>query len=242
MEGASRYDRWWATTLIVCGVVLLGVVFVAGFAVVLDPGGYYDDWVGGEAVEGPEASFEWTSAGLTVEFLDTSTPGEVGIERWLWDFGNGDSSTDPNPSHRFGEEGEHSVSLDVVDVNGVSSRAEGTVELQTDGANNGEGSIGLSDLADKVTATAERAAKGAGVVVLVIGLFLVLTLAGGRLLRQGVRTLRPIPDRISVKLRPKELALATAEVRDESPSPALTSPEDRVVESERAAETVTTGV
>jgi hypothetical protein len=53
---------------------------------------------------------------------------------------------------------------------------------------------------------------------LVIGMFVVLTMIGGRLVRQGVRALRPIPERISVKLRPKKLELAMAESRDETPS------------------------
>lgn len=51
----------------------------------------------------------------------------------------------------------------------------------------------------------ERFAKGIGVVVLVVGLFLVMVMAGGRLLNHGVRAQRPLPERISVKVRPKEL-------------------------------------
>lgn len=45
--------------------------------------------------------------------------------------------------------------------------------------------------------------------VLVIGMLVVLTMFGGRLVRQGVRILRS--RRLTMKLRPKELELAAAE-------------------------------
>ncbi len=218
MNTANRYERWWGTGLIVVGVVLLGVVFVSAFAIVSDPGGYYDEWVPTEGLEGPEASFDWASSDLGVEFMDTSSIGDADLERWAWDFGDGAESAEPSPFHRFAEDGEFAVTLDVVDGNGVASQAEATVGIEAGTDNNGQGALGLSDLADSVVDAVERAAKGGSVVLLMIGMFVVLTMVGGRLLRQGVRTLRPIPDRISVKLRPKKLELAMTESRDETPN------------------------
>ena len=229
MQSAKGYERWWAVGLIAVGVVLLGIVFVAGFAIVRDPGGYYDQWVPSEGPNGPEAAFEWASSGPDVEFADTSTSGDGDLVRWVWDFGDGAESTEPSPSHRFAEEGEFAVTLDVVDENGLSSQAEATVGIETGVDSSGSGALGLSDLADSLVDAVEQAAKGGGVVVLVIGMFVVLTMIGGRLLRQGVRTMRPIPDRISVKLRPKNLQLAlnestetpnTTDAADAAPSPA----------------------
>ncbi|HSF87216.1 MAG TPA: PKD domain-containing protein [Acidimicrobiia bacterium] len=203
--------RRWASGLIAVGVAVLAVVFVAAFAIVRDPGGYYDEWVPSDGPEGPEASFDWSSSGLLVSFVDTSAIGDSVLERWVWDFGDGTESADAAPSHRFEEEGEYSVTLDVVDASGESSQAEATVGIETGGTASGEGTLGLNDLADNVTDVVEQSAKGGVVVVLVIGMFVVLTMIGGRLLRQGVRALRPIPDKISVKLRPKELELAAGE-------------------------------
>lgn len=217
MDNANRYERWWGTGLIVVGVVLLGVVFVSAFAIVSDPGGYYDDWVPSEGLEGPEASFDWASSDLAAEFVDTSSIGDADLERWVWDFGDGAESSDPNPSHRFAEDGEFEVTLDVVDKNGVASQALATVGVEVGAANSGQGAPGLSDLANSVVDAVERAAKGGGVVLLVIGMFVVLTMVGGRLVRQGVRILRPIPERIRLKLRPKTLELAMVESRDETP-------------------------
>lgn len=238
----SRSTRWWASGLIVAGVALLAVAFVAAFSVARDPGGYYDEWVPSEGPEGPEASFDWSSSSLAVTFADTSAPGEAAIERWLWDFGDGTESPDPSPSHRYGEEGEYTVTLDVVDANGEASQAEATVGLESGGTASGEGALGLNDLADKLTETVEQSAKGGVVVVLVIGMFVVLTMIGGRLLKQGVRALRPIPDRISVKLRPKELELAAAEPLGAASEDAAASDRGRDAAVDEQEERVGAGV
>lgn len=211
----KRYETHLATGLIVIGVALLGAVAVWAFLIVGDPGGHYDSWVPDEEVSGPEAAFDWASSGLVVEFTDTSQIGESPIERWRWDFDDGTVRDEPNPTHRFSEDGEWQVTLEVVAEDGSSSRAEGTVETQFGTDNSGEGAIGLNDLADKVVGTVDRAAKGSLVVTLVIGLFVVLTMVGGRMVSQGVRMLRPVPKRINVKVRPKELELAMLEPKSE---------------------------
>jgi PKD repeat protein len=210
-NSAQRGDRWWGSALITLGVVLFVVIAVLAFFMIRDPGGYYDDWVPDDGIEGPEASYEWVSAGLEVTFTDTSEMGDAPIGRWQWDFGDGDVSSEPNPTHRFTEAREWDVTLDVVDDDGRSSKAEGTVEVEAAGDGAGDASIGLADMADKVVESVDRASKGGLVVVLVIGLLIVLTLIGGRLVRYGVRLLRPDPDKIKVKLRPKELELAVAD-------------------------------
>jgi PKD repeat protein len=215
----NRYERWWSAGLIALGVVALGVAFIAAFAIVRDPGTYYDEWVPVDGPDGPEASFEWVASGRAVEFLDTSTMGDANLEQRVWDFGDGTESTDSDPSHRYATDGEYTVRLDVMDANGLTSQAEGAVSVEVGADTSGEGAIGMNDLAADLTDTVERAAKGGGVVLLVIGMLVVLTMIGGRLVRQGVRTLRPIPDRISMKLRPKELELAVAEPADSAVSP-----------------------
>lgn len=229
-----RYERAWGTGMIIVGVVLLGIVFFLAFGILRDPGGYYDEWVPGDEVAGPEASYDWVSSGPAVEFTDTSEIGDAEIERWVWNFGDGTESREPNPSYRFEEDGEHAVTLEVVDRSGNTSKAEGTVEIEAGADNSGNGAIGLSDMADNVIETVERSSKGGLVVVLVIGMLVVLTMIGGRVVRQGVRMLRPLPDRITMKLRPKELELAAFEPQagiapvtaDPEPAVRAPSPED----------------
>jgi PKD repeat protein len=51
---------------------------------------------------------------LSVTFRDLSTSYD-GISSWLWDFGDGESSTEQNPTHVYAQDGTYSVSLLVTD-------------------------------------------------------------------------------------------------------------------------------
>ena len=58
---------------------------------------------------------------LTVSFTDESTtdPG-YDITSWAWDFGNGATSTEQNPTYTYEDQGFYTVSLTVTDENGIS--------------------------------------------------------------------------------------------------------------------------
>ncbi len=59
--------------------------------------------------------------GLTVEFTDLSTPVQgCDIISRLWDFGDGGTSTEQNPSHTYDKEGIYTVTLTVLDDCGFS--------------------------------------------------------------------------------------------------------------------------
>ena len=72
---------------------------------------------------GPAAGFSATPLSgaepLTVAFTDTSTSYD-GIVSWLWDFGDGQTSTDQNPDHEYARDGLYTVSLTVTDSDGSS--------------------------------------------------------------------------------------------------------------------------
>lgn len=55
----------------------------------------------------PTVDFTDTPTDLTVEFTDTST----GALSWLWDFGDGNTSTDQNPTHTYATDGTYDVKL-----------------------------------------------------------------------------------------------------------------------------------
>ncbi len=80
-----------------------------GFVVALDPP--------------PSADFTATpSAGgapLTVSFADASSGG---VSSWLWDFGDGSSSTLADPVHTYLEAGTYTVALTVAGTGGVDTR------------------------------------------------------------------------------------------------------------------------
>lgn len=61
------------------------------------------------------------TAPLTVQFTDTSTAGTSAITARTWEFGDGESSTDANPSHTYTTEGNYSVTLTVTTADGTDA-------------------------------------------------------------------------------------------------------------------------
>ena len=73
-----------------------------------------------ETPTGPIANFGYTIDNLIVSFSDSSTVGDAVINRWVWDFGDGSTSTDQNPIHTYSEDGTYLVTLKVYDENVLS--------------------------------------------------------------------------------------------------------------------------
>ena len=73
----------------------------------------------------PAAAFNATptsgAAPLTVLFADQSTPGSSEITTWTWDFGDGTSSTQQNPSKTYNQSGIYTVKLTVTSAAGSST-------------------------------------------------------------------------------------------------------------------------
>jgi len=55
----------------------------------------------------------------SVDFVDKSTSARA-IVAWLWDFGDGETSTERSPSHTYTKEGSYDVTLTVTDDKGAS--------------------------------------------------------------------------------------------------------------------------
>lgn len=68
-----------------------------------------------DACADPVAEFDFEIDGLTVQFSDASIDGGGGITGWLWDFGDGSVSTEPNPVHTFPVDGDYMTCLIVTD-------------------------------------------------------------------------------------------------------------------------------
>jgi len=58
-------------------------------------------------------------APLTIAFTDTSKG--TGITQWLWDFGDGQTSAEPNPTHTYTEQGLYDVSLTITNMDGETN-------------------------------------------------------------------------------------------------------------------------
>ena len=75
-------------------------------------------------VPAPTASFTFEVDGLTVTFTSTTTD----ATGYSWNFGDGNSSTEQNPTHTYAEAGDYDVVLTVSNETGDAT-AEGTVEI-----------------------------------------------------------------------------------------------------------------
>jgi glucose/arabinose dehydrogenase/PKD repeat protein len=81
-----------------------------------------------------EADITTGTPNLAVEFTDTSNM--LGVTSWLWDFGDGETSTEQNPTHVYREEGSFSVTLRVTNESGASKVMEKheLIRVRTDSA------------------------------------------------------------------------------------------------------------
>ena len=60
---------------------------------------------------------------LSVQFADLTAPTGT-VASWLWDFGDGNTSTDENPLHVYQNAGTYTVSLTITDIGGCTNTIE----------------------------------------------------------------------------------------------------------------------
>jgi len=68
----------------------------------------------------PTAEFQVTCQELRCTFVDRSTDGDGSIVRWQWEFGDGATSSERNPSHDYASGGRFDVLLVVTDDDGAA--------------------------------------------------------------------------------------------------------------------------
>jgi len=77
----------------------------------------------------PSAAFTSTCAGLTCTLTDTSTDADGSIVSRTWNFGDGGTSTEPNPTHTYADYGTFGVILRVTDDDGDSASVSRALAL-----------------------------------------------------------------------------------------------------------------
>ena len=76
----------------------------------------------------PTAAFTPSCTGLTCAFTDQSSDPDGTVASWSWNFGDGQTATQQNPSHTYAAGGSYTVTLTVKDnQNASSSPASHTV-------------------------------------------------------------------------------------------------------------------
>lgn len=68
--------------------------------------------------------------GETVQFNDTSTDFDGVVQSWQWDFDDGTTSTERNPTHSYSQPGNYTVSLTVTDDDGATDAATTTITVE----------------------------------------------------------------------------------------------------------------
>lgn len=74
-------------------------------------------------IQSPTSDFNFTNQcnGTAIPFTDASIPfGSSTINVWNWDFGDGNTSNQQNPSHNYGAPGTYTVSLEITASDGCS--------------------------------------------------------------------------------------------------------------------------
>ena len=91
---------------------------------------------GGGGNIAPNADFTYTTNNLVVNFTDTSTDVDGTITGWSWNFGDGGTSTQRNPSHTYGADDTYTVSLTVTDNGGLSDSTSKNVAVSSGSGGN----------------------------------------------------------------------------------------------------------
>lgn len=91
-----------------------------------------ESYVIGPEPEPEVASFDLAEDGSTILLTNTSTPGDV-----VWDFGDGTTSDEQNPSHTYTEDGEYEVCLTLFGLCGEQTTCQ-TVTIITVGLNDNQ--------------------------------------------------------------------------------------------------------
>ena len=79
----------------------------------------------------PTASFNHTplepTVFQTIQFQDNSTDFDGNITAWAWDFGDGVTSTQRNPTHRYENRGSYTITLTITDNDGATDVTTRTI-------------------------------------------------------------------------------------------------------------------
>jgi hypothetical protein len=215
--------------LIIVGIIVMMAVFFMAMNLAFSAGDFFrEQFPQEDSLEGPEAAFSWSSNDLSVQFQDDSWEGDGSIEQREWFLGEGNTSQDNNPQATYPKDGTYQVTLRVEDENGKrsSARAEVNVELGSDSGGASESdfpeldfNLNFSNIIFPIAAA------------LLIGtLFLVMFLVGAAITKAGWNILKPKPEKLKIKLKPKEIEIKQVGTYAAAPVEPVQQPPQQPVE------------
>jgi hypothetical protein len=191
------------------GIGLLLFTFSHALAIASAPGDFFRSQVPqNQAPKGPSASFRWDTNDFNATLTDTSRPGDVAISSRQWDFGDGTRVSGPSPGpHRYTNASIYQASLIVLDANGKESRALAQVQVVPRQIRSGE-SVGDPTAGINLSFDLSGILQPVAVTFLTFGMYVVMSLVGGAITRAGWNMVKPKPETIRVRLKPRDLTRA----------------------------------
>ncbi len=198
-------------------VLALGIgvqlfTFSIASGIVANPRGYIESQIPPTAqpLAGPRASFRWTADGRSTSFTDGSTQGAAPIVAWQWDFGDGASSSERNPNHLYTRNGTYFVRLTVRDGNNKESSAISNVQVFPGAQAGGNSTVDVGDLATsfnplQLNAPLVNLGIAVAAVTAVFFMLLVMWLVGASITKAGWNMVRPRPETVRVRVKPRSL-------------------------------------
>jgi len=191
------------------GIGLLIFTFSHALAIATAPGDFFRSQVPqNQAPKGPAASFRWDTNDFNATLQDTSRSGDAAITSREWDFGDGTRVSGPSPGpHRYTNASVYQASLIVRDANGKESRALAQVQVVPRQVRSGE-SVGDPTAGVNLSLDLGGILQPVAVTFLTFGMYVVMTLVGGAITRAGWNMVKPKPETIRVRLKPRDLTRA----------------------------------
>ena len=216
-----------AELLIGIGVLALGLglllfTFSHALAIAAAPGDFFRGQLPPQAPTGPTASFTWdTNAANTTTVRDTSRPGDVAITSWNWNFGDGTRVQGQNPGpHTYANASVYQVSLIIRDANGKESRAVAQVQVVPMQARSGD-SVGDPTAGLQIGFDFSGILQPVAITFLTFGMYVVLAMVGGAVTRAGWNMIKPKPETIRLRVKPKYL---TQSFEEDAPAVVMVPP------------------
>jgi hypothetical protein len=199
----EKYELVLGTVLLIIGIVVVMFVFVFAYGFIPTAGNYLKEQLPEtETVEGPTSRFNWNSNDLSVNFEDVSDTGDADIVSWEWTFGDGESDGSPSPTHSYPHNQTWTVYLIVEDDNGKKSQSSSEVNVEIGQQFNGNSEDNSFDF---------DMGNFSGIIlplalaIILVGLFFVMAVVGGYLMKAGWNLIKPRPETIKVRVKPKDL-------------------------------------
>ncbi len=194
------------------GILLLLFTFSLALGIAQNPGEFFRNQMAQTSTQtqAPTADFNYSGSDLNVTFRDASKPGSASIVSWQWNFGDNATSQQRNPIHHFASYGAWQVSLSVTDANGQQSRtfAQLTVQPRAPISGTAVGNLFGGSGGLNVNLDLGVFLIPVGVGLLTTGMFLVMALVGGLVTKAGWNLIKPKPETIRVRLKPRDLTQA----------------------------------